>query len=102
MAVAMGRVWSGRQALANGLIDDLGGLDRAIEVAKEEAGIPSEDEVILDHYPKKRGILSLIFSEDGPLGTVNWLAYHFFHEEVVGTVRTLMDADMLMDFGEVR
>jgi len=36
---AQGRVWSGKRALQNGLIDGLGGIDRAIGIAKEAAGI---------------------------------------------------------------
>ena len=44
-AVAGGRVWTGEQGLEVGLVDELGGLERAIEVAIEEAGI-SDDEVI--------------------------------------------------------
>eukprot|EP00904_Undaria_pinnatifida_P002385 jgi/Undpi1/12147/HiC_scaffold_5.g01823.m1 len=37
---AKGRVWTGRQGLELGLVDDLGGLNRAIELAKEAAGLP--------------------------------------------------------------
>ena len=36
---AQGRVWSGTRALQNGLVDCLGGIDRAISIAKQEAGI---------------------------------------------------------------
>lgn len=36
---AQGRVWSGKRALDIGLIDGLGGVDRAISIAKQEAGI---------------------------------------------------------------
>ena len=52
--IAKGRVWTGSQAKENGLVDELGGLERAIEVAKGEAGIPDEDSVSLVVYPKKR------------------------------------------------
>jgi len=38
-AIAQGRVWTGKDALANGLVDELGGLDRALEVAAEAATI---------------------------------------------------------------
>ena len=38
-AVAQGRVWTGRQAKARGLVDELGGLRRAVDLAKERAGI---------------------------------------------------------------
>jgi protease-4 len=38
--IAQGRVWTGEQALERGLVDELGGLDRAIEVAAELSGLP--------------------------------------------------------------
>jgi len=40
--IAMGRVWTGRQALERGLVDKLGGLDDAIDEVKALAGISSE------------------------------------------------------------
>ncbi len=43
-AVAEGRVWTGAQARAHGLVDDLGGLDRAVLRARELAGLPPEGE----------------------------------------------------------
>ncbi len=36
-SLASGRVWSGREAKANGLIDEFGGLDKAIQVAAQAA-----------------------------------------------------------------
>lgn len=38
-AIGGGRVWTGRQALEHGLVDELGGLDLAIRRAREEAGL---------------------------------------------------------------
>jgi len=40
-AVAQGRVWTGKQALEQGLVDQLGGLDAAIALAKQKAGLPA-------------------------------------------------------------
>jgi protease-4 len=48
--VAQGRVWTGRQALERGLVDELGGLDEAIAVAAERARL-GEDYGIL-HFPE--------------------------------------------------
>jgi len=42
-AIAQGRVWTGRQALANGLIDATGSLADAIEVARVKAGLTDAD-----------------------------------------------------------
>ena len=37
--IAQGRVWLGDQAKENGLVDELGGIDRAIELIKQRASI---------------------------------------------------------------
>ena len=39
-AIARGRVWTGADALANGLVDELGGLRDAVRIARERAGLP--------------------------------------------------------------
>ncbi|HXQ70111.1 MAG TPA: signal peptide peptidase SppA [Pyrinomonadaceae bacterium] len=52
-SIAQGRVWTGGQAKERGLIDEFGGLDRAIDIAKELAKIPANkgvERVILP-YP---------------------------------------------------
>ena len=41
-AVARGRVWTGADAAERGLVDELGGLDRAVEIARELANLPSD------------------------------------------------------------
>jgi len=53
-AVAQGRVWTGSQARDRGLVDDLGGLDRAVAIAKERAGIAADADVELVTYPPRR------------------------------------------------
>ena len=37
--IASGRVWTGDQAIDNGLVDVIGGLDDAIKIAAEKAGV---------------------------------------------------------------
>jgi protease-4 len=49
--IAQGRVWSGVQALEIGLVDQLGGLDVAIDVAKQKAGIEGVPTNIVE-YPR--------------------------------------------------
>jgi ClpP class serine protease len=60
-AVAKGRVWTGRQAKGNGLVDELGGLNLALAIAKEKAGIPQDAEVEILSLPKGRGGLKVSF-----------------------------------------
>src|SRR5215475_437019 len=40
--VARGRVWTGADAAERGLVDELGGLDRAVAIAREKAGLPAD------------------------------------------------------------
>ena len=58
-AVARGRVWTGVDAHERGLVDVLGGIDRAIEIAAEKAGI---DSYTLDNYPKQKDIFQQLFA----------------------------------------
>lgn len=50
---AQGRVWTGEQALALGLVDGLGGLDRAIVAAKASLGLGPDDPVQLRTFDKQ-------------------------------------------------
>ncbi|GAA2094669.1 signal peptide peptidase SppA [Microlunatus panaciterrae] len=45
-AVARGRVWTGRDALRVGLVDELGGLRDAVRIARSLAGLPEEAPVL--------------------------------------------------------
>lgn len=49
--VARGRVWTGEDAKKKGLVDEIGGLEDAINYASEQAGIKSEDRLVR-YYPK--------------------------------------------------
>jgi protease IV len=57
--IASGRVWTGDQAKENGLVDVLGGLDDAIELAAKSAGVPGDYR--LRYYPKQKGVLERYF-----------------------------------------
>jgi protease-4 len=45
--VAQGRVWSGLDGKEIGLVDHIGGIEFAIALAKEKAGIPKEKEIVV-------------------------------------------------------
>src|SRR4051812_43790751 len=59
-AIAQGRVWTGRQGKQNGLVDELGGLDRAIAVAKQRAKIAADSDVELVVYPPRKSFYELL------------------------------------------
>ncbi len=62
--IAQGRVWLGKQALENGLIDELGGYQKAIELVKEAAEIEVEDPVQLFNYPAPRSFFQTIMNRN--------------------------------------
>ena len=57
--LGQGRIWSGRQAQENGLVDQLGGLSLALAIARERAGLGEKSFEIVQ-FPKKTW-LSQIF-----------------------------------------
>jgi protease-4 len=59
--VARGRVWTGAEGKERGLVDEFGGLDRAVEVAKELAKIPTDKGVRRVVYPTPRGFFQQLF-----------------------------------------
>jgi protease IV len=59
-AIAQGRVWTGRQAKQNGLVDELGGLERAIAIAKQRAKIPADSDVEVVVYPPRKSFYELL------------------------------------------
>lgn len=60
-SLAEGRVFTGRQARENGLIDELGTMQDAIAGAKDLAGLSADDEVDLWVLPKPRSFFETIF-----------------------------------------
>jgi len=60
--LAQGRVWLGSQAKQNGLVDELGGLDRAIEMVRDRAKISSSEKIVLVTYPPKRSVWDILLN----------------------------------------
>jgi protease-4 len=52
--IAQGRVWSGQDAKKLGLVDEIGGIDDAIEYAAKQANLRDDWEV--EEYPKVRSL----------------------------------------------
>jgi protease-4 len=56
-SIAQGRVWTGTQAKERGLVDEFGGMDKAIEVAKQLANLPADKGVRRVVFPAPRPLL---------------------------------------------
>jgi protease-4 len=58
--LAGGRIWTGRQAKENGLIDEVGTLDDAIAAAKKLADLPEDKELELLILPKSKSFIDVL------------------------------------------
>jgi len=63
-ALAQGRVWTGAQAKQNGLVDELGGIDRAIEMVKQKANIAASEKITLVAFPPRRNLLQMVLERE--------------------------------------
>ena len=59
--IAQGHVWTGQQALENGLVDELGGIDEAIAVIKKTLEIPEDEDVELVEFPRMESPFRLLW-----------------------------------------
>ncbi len=79
-SIGQGRVWSGIDALELGLVDDLGGLDYAIEEAARLAGIEDYD---LRAYPERKDFFEQFMQEFADAGVKNFVGKLFMDPELV-------------------
>jgi protease-4 len=64
LAIAKGRVWTGEDAKARGLVDELGGFPTALRLAKRAAGVGETAPVRLKRYPPRRPALAALLGEE--------------------------------------
>jgi protease-4 len=85
-AIAQGRVWTGRQAKQNGLVDQLGGLNTAIAIAKQRAKIAAATDVELVVYPPRKSFYEIVsdqFSGSGDSMAMSaWLSANLSSGEI--------------------
>jgi protease-4 len=90
--LAQGRVYTGRMAVANGLVDRLGTLHDAIAEAKKAAGLKPDEKVDLLILPRPKTIFEQLFDDTeamsrlgSPLGEL--IGEGLIGEGLVGTLR---------------
>lgn len=74
-AVAKGRVWSGEEAKANGLVDALGGYAVALDLARKAAKLPDGAPIKLVVFPRRKGAIAEVLDrltgrDETPAGRV--------------------------------
>jgi len=89
--IGKGRVWTGSQAKELGLIDDTGGLDKAVQTAKEMAGIPPDEEVMFVVLPKKISLFDALFGKLSTSARAENLVFDKKVQKVLSTFQMLRD-----------
>lgn len=93
-SLADGRVFTGEEAAANGLIDGLGNLQTAIREAALLAGIAPEVALEVVHLPERQGALQQILGRGGSTGAtlsawLRWELYRLLRGEARATAQLL-------------
>lgn len=91
---AKGRVWSGARAKELGLVDALGGYLRAIELAREAAGLAPDAAVEIVDYPRRLGWLERLLAEPPESSESPEVA-------ASGPPRSTVEEELLQRLGEV-
>lgn len=90
--IGKGRVWTGTQAKELGLVDEIGGLSRAMDLAKELARIPSDEQVRHVVWPKKLRLIDFLMGK-------RWQGLNLFfipkQEEMLSQLE-LLDRDKIL------
>jgi signal peptide peptidase SppA, 67K type len=60
-SLGQGRVWTGSQAKERGLVDEIGGLEKAIEIAKQLANLPADRDVRRVVFPEPEPFFQQFF-----------------------------------------
>jgi len=65
LEIAKGRIWSGEDAKNLGLVDELGGYDTALKLAKKAIGVSENDEVKIVVYPRPKSFFKNLMDRRG-------------------------------------
>jgi protease IV len=66
LEIAKGRIWSGQDAKNLGLVDELGGYDTALNLARKAANIADGEDVRIIVYPRPKTLLQSLLQRQGP------------------------------------
>jgi protease-4 len=95
--IGQGHVWTGTQAKGNGLIDEFGGLEKAISIAKDLAGLPADKDVRRIVFPEPRSFFETFFSNDTSAETSQSKAQAALMESLPADVRRAFRYAALLD-----
>lgn len=92
-SIGQGRVWTGKQALEIGLVDELGGIDTAVKIAAEKAELKDYN---ISKYPKKKDFFVQLMEESMQNSKIK--ALKFFMGENEYNQKVIIENMSIMDF----
>lgn len=96
---AQGRVWAGHDAASLGLVDAIGGLSRAIAIAKQKANIPLEREVTLIELSRPPSLLEILSGNVNNFVEADEVVKDVIHEMTSSdSIQARMDGILLQKF----
>jgi protease IV len=84
--IGKGRVWTGAQAKDLGLVDELGGFDRALEVAKQLAQIPAQQSVHIVRFPIEKPLFQQLLERGTDQTTYSPQTFEAMLRHLVGVM----------------
>jgi protease IV len=66
LEIAKGRIWSGQDAKNLGLVDELGGYQTALRLAKKAVGVSDGEEVKIVVFPRPKSFIESLMQRGGP------------------------------------
>lgn len=98
--IGQGRVWTGAQAKERGLVDEFGGLEKAIQIAKELTKIPANEEITRVALPKSPSLFEALFGDGTSVKTQDYKTKEALAGALPDNVRrTLRYAEMFEKMG---
>lgn len=99
--IAKGRIWSGEDALARGLVDAVGGMDVALRLAREAAGLAPDAAIELRLFPKPKTPLQALLATLGGEPTATQAALVESLETLRPLARLAVRSGLLADRADV-
>ncbi len=95
--LGQGRVWTGTQAKGNGLIDEFGGLEKAIDIAKQLANLPADKDVKRVVFPTPKPFFESFFEDEAAQITTDQKAQKALIDSLPADARRALKFAALFD-----
>lgn len=97
--IARGRIWTGADAQKLGLVDELGGLDVALRLAREAAGLEPDAQIRIKPFPRPRSAWELIFERGNRVERSAFVAAARMVENLEPALRVMVRLGLLGEDG---